>query len=527
MGLEFIDAGFAYPSRSGDGFDAPVVEHLDFSVGAGEVVLLCGGSGCGKSTALRMANGLVPHYERGCMYGEVRLDGVALGDMEMHQVAGRVASVFQNPKTQMFNAEVRSELAFTGENLGRGPAQIREAVARAAADFDVEGFLDRRAFELSGGEAQRVCCAAAEACGADVLVLDEPSSNLDVWSIDALRRYIARWKREGKAVLIAEHRVYYLRDLVDKVLFIQDGRVARSWTGDEFKALEPGETDALGLRRVLPEECAVAAAAGAAADGAAPAGDATAATGVTAGGEKPAVGFGTACVRGLTCDYGRGKTAHRALEVDALDLPIGVPIAVVGKNGAGKSTLMRSLTGIAKGARGTVELPGTGALDADGRRDRCALVMQDVTRQLFCSSVVDEVRLGDVCTADQAADTLRDLDLIDYADAHPLTLSGGQKQRLCVAAAIAAGRDIVLFDEPTSGLDLAHMHQVATLVRDVAAAGRLVLVVSHDYEFICACCGHALELERGRVAGSWGLGDEPGASCLRDFFWSDLEGDAS
>ncbi len=478
------------------------MEHLDFSVGAGEVVLLCGGSGCGKSTALKMANGLVPHYERGCMYGEVRLDGVALGDMAMHEVAARVASVFQNPKTQMFNAEVRSELAFVGENLGREPQEIRQAVVQAAADFDVECFLGRRVFELSGGEAQRVCCAAAEASGADVLVLDEPSSNLDVWSIDSLRRYIARWKREGKAVLIAEHRVYYLRDLVDKVLFIEGGRVARSWTGDEFRGLTAGETDALGLRRVRPEECKVAAGVG------------------TVAGEDA-----MACVRGLTCDYGRGKVARRALEIDALDLPTGVPIAVVGKNGAGKSTLMRSLAGIAKGVRGTLELPGTGALDAAGRRDRCALVMQDVTRQLFCSSVVDEVRLGDVCSAQQAADTLCDLDLIDYGDAHPLTLSGGQKQRLCVAAAIAAGRDIVLFDEPTSGLDLAHMHQVAALVCDVAVSGRLVLVVSHDYEFICACCGHALELERGRVAGSWGLGDEPGASRLRDFFWKELEGD--
>ncbi len=515
MGLEFIDAGFAYPGRSGEGFEAPVVEHLDFSVGAGEVVLLCGGSGCGKSTALKMANGLVPHYERGCMYGEVRLDGVALAEMDMHQIAGRVASVFQNPKTQMFNAEVRSELAFVGENLGRGPGAIRRAVERAAADFEVEGFLGRRVFELSGGEAQRVCCAAAEASGADVLVLDEPSSNLDVWSIDSLRRYIARWKREGKAVLIAEHRVYYLRDLVDKVLFIEGGRVARVWTGDEFRALGAGETDALGLRRVRPEECEVAAGCGAG--------------GVVAAGVAAVAGAGSGAVvarlRGLTCDYGRGRAARRALDVAELDLPIGVPIAVVGKNGAGKSTLMRSLAGIAKGAGGTLELPGTGALDAAGRRARCALVMQDVTRQLFCSSVTDEVCLGDVCTAAEASDTLRDLDLIDYAEAHPLTLSGGQKQRLCVAAAIAAGRDVVLFDEPTSGLDLAHMRQVAALVRGVAAAGRLVMVVSHDYEFVCACCGHALELAQGRVAGSWDLGDAEGASRLRGFFWKELEGD--
>ena len=502
MTLEFDDAGFAYPAREGDGFAAPVVEHLSFCVEPGEVVLLCGASGCGKSTALKMANGLVPHHERGCLYGEVRLGGVSLGSMPMHEIAGRVASVFQNPKTQMFNAEVRSELAFTGENLGRDPREVREAVMRAAADFGVEGLLGRRAFELSGGEAQRVCCAAAEAAGAEVLVLDEPSSNLDVWSIDALRRYVAQWKREGKAVLVAEHRVYYLRDFVDKVLLVQDGGVARSWTGEEFRALSVGETDALGLRCVRPEECA--------------AGDI-----VLSGPARP----GVARVVGLTCDYGSGCEKRRALAVGELELPLGVPIAVVGRNGAGKSTLVRSLAGIAKDVAGTLELPGSGSLDATARRARSALVMQDVTRQLFCSGVLDEVCLGDACTREEAADVLRDLDLIDFADVHPLTLSGGQRQRLCVASAIAAGRDVVLFDEPTSGLDLAHMRQVAGLVREVAAAGRLVLVVSHDYEFICACCGHVLELGAGRVAGSWSLDDTAGASRLRDFFWSDLEGD--
>lgn len=513
MGLEFIDAGFAYPGRSGDGFEAPVVEHLSFCVGAGEVVLLCGASGCGKSTALKMANGLVPHYERGCMYGEVQLDGASLGEMSLYEVAGRVASVFQNPKTQMFNAEVASELAFIGENLGHCPGEIRSGVARAAADFEVEGFLGKRVFELSGGEAQRVSCAAAEAADPEVLVLDEPSSNLDVWSIDALRRYVARWKSEGKAVLIAEHRVYYLRDLVDKVLFIEGSRVARAWTGEEFRALGAGQTDALGLRRVRPEECA--------AEGCGTRG--------LADSDGPD-GAAVATIRNLTCDYGRGKAARRALDVSELELPLGVPIAVVGKNGAGKSTLMRSLAGIAKGVGGTLTLPGAAPLDAVARRQRCALVMQDVTRQLFCSSAQDEVRLGGVCSAEEARDALRDLDLLDYAEAHPLTLSGGQRQRLCVAAAVAAGRDVVLFDEPTSGLDLAHMRQVAGFVKEVAAAGRLVMVVSHDYEFICACCGHALELEAGRVSASWGLGDAAGTSRLRDFFWSDfydLEGDLS
>ena len=500
MALEFDDAGFAYPARVGEGFAAAAVENLTFSVEPGEVVLLCGGSGCGKSTALKMANGLIPHHERGCFYGEVRLDGVSMGEMPLYKIAGHVASVFQNPKAQMFNAEVRSELAFTGENLGRKPQDVRAAVESAAADFGIEALLDRRAFELSGGEAQRVCCAAAEAAGAEVLVLDEPSSNLDVWSIDSLRRYVAQWKREGKAVLIAEHRVYYLRDLVDRVLLIRDGGVARSWSGAEFRALSAAETDALGLRRVRPEGC------------------------IVAGAGAPGAGR-VARIQGLTCDYGSGREKRRALRVDALELPLGVPIAVVGRNGAGKSTLVRSLAGVAKGVAGTVELPGTGPLDAAARRGRSALVMQDVTRQLFCSSVADEVCLGDVCTGGEALEILRDLDLADFADAHPLTLSGGQRQRLCVASAIAAGRDIVLFDEPTSGLDLLHMRQVAGLVRRVASAGRLALVVSHDYEFVCACCGYVLELEGGRVAGSWSLDATEGADRLRDFFWSELEGD--
>ena len=553
--LAFTDAGFAYPDTSGEGLGTPVVSGLTLQVRPGEVMLLCGRSGCGKSTALKMANGLIPHYVKGGLYGEVTLDGVPLGQMPLHEVSRRVGSVFQNPRTQLFNSEVRAELASACENAGAEPAEIRRRIECVAREFSCEALLGRTIFELSGGERQKVACMCVSVLDPDVVVLDEPSSNLDTHAIDELRTFIASWKSTGKAVLVAEHRLYYLRDLVDQVIYLEGGRPTRAWSGAELRALGAHATDELGLRAIWPEECMprgvepsakadaaapIASSAGARRSAGAPQASKDATAKIQAGGtgagqgakrvsEAGAVGTGkasaTARIRSLTCEYGPRRARRRVLDVPELDLPVGVPIALIGRNGAGKSTFLRTLAGLTRRAGGTCELPGSAPLDAKERLARSYLVMQDVTCQLFCPSVREEACLGqpghDTPEARRRVDeVLAALDLDTYADAHPLALSGGQQQRVSIAAALTCGRDIVLFDEPTSGLDFGHMHQVADLITDIAAGERLVLVISHDYEFVCACCQHAVYVEAGHIVASYGLGSAEGAERLRAFFWS-------
>lgn len=527
--LAFTDAGFAYPDTSGEGLGTPVVSGLTLQVRPGEVMLLCGRSGCGKSTALKMANGLIPHYVKGGLYGEVSMDGTPLGQMPLHEVSRRVGSVFQNPRTQLFNAEVRAELAFACENAGTDPDDIRRRIERVAHEFACEPLLNRTIFELSGGERQKVACMCVSVLDPDVVVLDEPSSNLDARAVDDLRSFIASWKRAGKAVLVAEHRLYYLRDLVDQAIYLERGHPTREWSGTQLRALTDRDTDELGLRAIHPERrrphgCGDDA-------GEDMARNEPHALGHPDSQSTPNDPIPVARICNLTCDYGPRRARMQALNVERLELPVGMPIALVGHNGAGKSTLLRTLAGLSRHASGTCTLPGGTPLDAQARLARSYLVMQDVTCQLFCPSVREEAALGQPDSGTPAARqrldaVLAELNLEAYADTHPLALSGGQQQRVSIAAALTCEKDIVLFDEPTSGLDLGHMRHVADLIERIAADGRLVLVISHDYEFVCACCHHAVQLEAGRVVASYGLDDEAGAEHLHTFFWGSPGGSA-
>ena len=214
--LFMSEASFSYAGgHSGAG-----VEGISLSLGKGEVALLCGPSGCGKTTVTRLANGLAPHFYEGTETGTVRVCGLDVAHAELWETARFVGSVFQNPKTQFYNVDVRGEVAFGCENLGFEPA----------------------------GQKQRVACASAAATSPALVVLDEPSSNLDFEVIAQLRMAISRWKAAGTAVLVAEHRIHYLEGIADYVLYLDNGRLARRWTADEFARLDDAERIRLGLR---------------------------------------------------------------------------------------------------------------------------------------------------------------------------------------------------------------------------------------------------------------------------------------
>ena len=198
--------------------------------------------------------------------------------------------------------------------------------------------------------------------------------------------------------------------------------------------------------------------------------------------------------------------------------------AVIGRNGAGKSTLLRCLCGLERRGKGRVKT-SLGVWDRKDRLKFCYMVMQDVNHQLFTESVLDEVLLSmPQEDPEQAKEILKQMDLLQYQDRHPMSLSGGQKQRVAVACAVVSKRPLVLFDEPTSGLDLSHMRQAAEVIGRLAASGRTVLTVTHDPEFILRCCDDVLHLEEGTVQESYSLEKEEGRKRLLKFFSED--GDA-
>ncbi len=483
--IQLNNVSFSYAS----GEERSGLHDINLTIEDGETILLCGESGCGKTTLTRLINGLIPHYYEGNLTGEVLINGKDIGKLPLHETAKRVGSVFQNPRSQFFNVDTTSEIAFGCENRGLPEDEISDRIAETVADFQIEALVDRSIFQLSGGEKQKIACASVSACHPDVFVLDEPSSNLDAAAVEDLRKLISLWKRKGKTVIAAEHRLYYLRELADHVVYMKNGRIERIYTAEELKALPCNALAGMGLRPLYLEAL-----------------------------YRDGCTFAGAQRQLLLSDFQFAyKRQPPVMWIDALRIPRGGVIAVIGPNGAGKTTFARCLCGLAKHCRGTLTDEGR-VYNRKARLKCCYMVMQDVNHQLFTESVLDEVLLGMPEKEEgKAGEILSELDLLPMKERHPMSLSGGQKQRVAIASAVASEKEIIIFDEPTSGLDLRHMHEVSTNIRKLQTTGKTQFVISHDLEFILRSCTYVLHLDQGRVCGEYPL-DEAGVDRLKAFF---------
>ncbi|WP_253953866.1 ABC transporter ATP-binding protein [Schaalia sp. 19OD2882] len=454
----------------------PSLQDIDVQITPGTLTLLCGASGSGKSTVLRLLNGLVPHFHAGRLDGEVSVSGVDVPATDLSQAGRTTSTVFQNPRTQFFTPTVNSELAFRGENYGLDPDRILADCARALDEVGITHLWARPLSALSGGELQKVACAQALVADTPVLLLDEPTSNLSPAAIGEFTQILARMKEHGATIVIAEHRLHFLRDLVDSVHLVEGGRIVGQWSGDEFREMSDEARQRAGLRTLVP-----------------PADPLSDSAWVRVEDEDAPDDEDGVRIRELRFSYGR----HPVLDIDALDLPAGAVSALVGDNGVGKSTLCRILVGLERPARGSkILLDGTPS-SSSRRLAASAMVMQDVHRQLFSDTVRGEVTLGlskqRLAQVDVDA-LLARFELLDLAQRHPLSLSGGQKQRLTVAASVARGARIHVFDEPTSGVDHRQLLRIDAQLRDLAAGGAVVLVVTHDPELVAECADRVIHL---------------------------------
>ncbi|MCR5517408.1 MAG: energy-coupling factor ABC transporter ATP-binding protein [Lachnospiraceae bacterium] len=468
------------------------ISGFDLHIERGEFVLLTGSSGCGKTTVIRLINGLIPNFYNGEKTGEVLIDGKNTKDMSIYDISKRVGSVFQNPRTQFFNVNTTDELAFAAENQCVEPVKIKERIGETATYMDIEDLLERNIFELSGGQKQIVACAGVDVVAPDIIVLDEPSSNLDHQAIRKLERVLRTWKEEGKTIIIAEHRLFYLKDLVDKMIVMDSGQITAEYDSDALKKLTYEQLENLGLRPLELESIPYKSC------------------------EKATV-HSNIEIRDMSFTY---KDKRHGIEIDGLSIPKGSITAIIGRNGAGKSTLIHNICGLEKRCKGVMIYDGK-RMGYKDRLHNCYMIMQDVNHQLFTESVLDEVMLSMTDKKQSEEDKracamaiLEDLGLAKYAEAHPMALSGGQKQRTAIASGIASKKPVIILDEPTSGLDLYHMRKVAKQMKELSSHGKTLLIVTHDYEFILKCCEHIVCIEDGKVKESYELNEATVSNVL-------------
>ena len=463
------------------------VQDINLNIEDGQFIVLCGESSCGKTTITRLINGLIPHYYEGKMNGEVWVNGAKVSEQPLYDTAKTVGSVFQNPRSQFFNVDTTSEITFGCENLGQPGQCIRERLEKTVRDFRLEKLMGRNIFHLSGGEKQKIACAGVSIMEPDVLVMDEPSSNLDASSILDLRATLAFWKSQGKTVIVSEHRLYYLRGLADRFIYITAGRVEKDYSAAEFERLTEQQRVNLGLRTFILEDLLPPKALPLA---------------------REQMELHNFCFA-----Y---KNEPETLHIRECEIPANRIVGIIGNNGAGKSTFSRCFCGLEKRC-GEVIWNGRTYRPKD-RLNTCYMVMQEVNHQLFTETVLDEVLISmEEENQEQAEEILAKLDLIGVGNRHPMSLSGGQKQRVAIASAIASKRSILFFDEPTSGLDYKHMKEVANVLRQVRDTGITVYVITHDLELILDCCTDIVHFENGSIIDQFQM-NEAGLEKIRNYF---------
>ena len=465
--IKFSDINFQYKNNKTE--KGNLVD-INLTIEDGELIVLTGESGCGKTTFTRLINGLAPNYYPGTVTGELLLDGENVIGKSVAELGRTVGSVFQNPRSQFFNVDTDSELAFAAENIAMDPKEIIRRMDEITEELDLKELRQRSIFELSGGEKQRIACGSVAVMYPKVIVLDEPSSNLDIESIDKLKSVLKKWKKQGKTVIIAEHRLFFLKDLADRLVVMKDGSITNVYTRAEMNELS-GALKEMGIRPLEEPGLVI---------------------------KRSKEGISDYIrIEHFKYSYDR-KTI--ALSIDKMLLPGHQVVAIVGQNGAGKSTFLKCLCGIYKTKKDKILL-NNNRWKRKVRSKDCYMVFQDVNHQLFTESVLDELIIGmdDSLTEsekkEKALDILERFGLKDKAGDHPMALSGGQKQRVAIASSVAAGRDIILMDEPTSGMDELNMIRLSDELKRLKGMGKTIYVVTHDYEFINECCDSVIELK--------------------------------
>ena len=458
--IEIRELSFKY--KGGSDYS---LNDINLKIKKGECILLCGRSGCGKSTLLKLMNGIIPEFYDGDISGSVMVNGMNTFTTPIYKLSKNVGSVFQNPKTQFYTTNTTDEIAFGLENYGIEREVINKRIDEVEKELHLENLMNKNIFNLSGGEKQKIAIASIYALNPEIFILDEPSSSLDIKSMKELSQTIENLKAMGKTIIIAEHRLWYLKDIVDRAIYMEDGKIIREYNMEEIEKLSEDERLKTGLRHSSYKDINLV------------------------NNEESFNEESSLEIRNLIFK----RNARTILSIDNLKFSYGNIIGIVGENGIGKSTFAKIVCGLYKTNDGEI-LKADKRFNRRNRIKESLLVMQEVNYQLFTDTVFDEILLTSKIRDKNIINTyLKDMELENIIDRNPHTLSGGQKQRVIILSALLSGKKILFFDEPTSGLDYRNMKIVAKNIKKVKKKDRLILIISHDIEFLESVCDSIVE----------------------------------
>ena len=445
-----------------------LLKNINLTINSGEITVITGKSGSGKSSLLKVLTGIIPEVLQAKLAGEIIYNEKNIFEDDISKRAKYISTVFQNPKTQFYCINTTDELAFALENRSIPKDEILKTIDEYTKLLNTGKFLERDIFTLSGGEKQLVAITSVACMNNEIYIFDEPSASLDRESVRWLRDTLVKLKNMGKIVIVAEHRLYYLKDIFDKLCVIENGEMFNYDKKDfecnledirkkhELRAFDEIKKEDFAKENFYQIDIL---------------------------NNKNNAKASTI----LSClDY---KVSYEnELIIDfSPDFDKGIYF-IIGKNGVGKSTFVKKLCNLIKG-KGKSFYEKT---KMSKSYDYISLVMQDVNYQLFTESVWQEISITSDDT-DLKETVLQELGLLDKKEFHPQILSGGEKQRLLIAMAKVSKKPIVIFDEPTSGLDSLQMKRIAKYIQDMKNEGKLVIVITHDYELIKECGGNVFE----------------------------------
>lgn len=438
--LEFKDVSFTYKNSNNK-----VLDRVNFKINKGECILLTGVSGSGKSTLIHLMNGLIPTLYEGKLEGEILFKNKDLKDIESYDISKNIGYVSQDPRGHFFTTNTTSELVFSMENYGIPLNEMKKKYSELVNLLELEKLVDKNIIYISSGERQKIAIGCSLSLEPEIIILDEPSSNLDFHMTKKLKQLIEKLKTKGYTIIIAEHRMYYIQDLIDRVFVINNGKVIEKTISD-LKSNNELPLRSLDIFNLELENIS--------------------------------------CKNKELLMEINNITYKNILSNITTTVYKGDVIGLIGKNGVGKTTLLRLLSNIMKPNKGKI----VGKVVP-------FLVMQDMDYQFFTESVESEMKFGSADNdLEKINSLLMKLGLIEFKDKIPFELSGGQKQRLLIAISALANVNLLMFDEPTSGLDYVNMTKVSGILKDLSKNSALI-VATHDIEFLYKTCNRVVYLD--------------------------------